>query len=214
METQTNGTSDTTQTTMPIPAVDGMPSDIAKDDVIRRNILREQPCKLTDEEFARVARQRALKEAERDELEEDLAREKKKRQDQIDDLEDEIGKMGQELRTGYQDRTVKCIEVFRKGADGVGYVHLLRTDTWAEVERRAANAHETQRHLKGVDEQPGTGGVLEEARKRQRSAQSEASDVPPTEAASDVPASSESSTEAKDDAEDKPKAKKNGKAKE
>lgn len=144
-------------------------------DVIRRNIPRELPCKLTEEEFTRIARQRATKEAERDELSDDLAREKKKRQDQIDGIDDEIGKMGRELHTGYQDRTVKCFEVFRKGVDGVGYVHTIRGDTLDEVERRPATAHETQRHLPSTD---GV-GILDVARERQRSAQDDHDDDVP-----------------------------------
>jgi hypothetical protein len=152
-----------------------------QDDVIRRNIPRELPCKLTDEEFTRIARQRATKEAERDELVDDLAREKKKRQDQIDDVDDEISKMGRELHTGFQERTIKCVEVFRKGPDGVGYVHTLRVDTYEEVERRPATAHETQRHLPSVEGgvEGGTGGILDTARERQRTAQpDDGSDVP------------------------------------
>lgn len=179
-------TTETVQTTI---AVTDMPPDITQDDVIRRNIPRELPCKLNDEEFTRISRSRVAKEAERDELVDDLQREKKKRQDQIDDVEDLIAKMGRELHTGYQERTIKCIEVFRKGADGVGYVHTLRTDTWAEVERRPATAFETQRHLKVVDEAPsnGAGGILDEARARQRSAQSDGDDVPADAPGNDVP---------------------------
>lgn len=141
------------------------------DDVVRRNIPRELPCKLTDEEFTRIAKTRAQKEAERDELEDDLQREKKKRTDQIDAIEDEIGKMGRELRTGEQERTVKCNEVFRKLDDGTGWIFVIRQDTFAEVERRPATAHETQRYLPSAD---GTGSLLDQAAARQkRTAQDE-----------------------------------------
>lgn len=175
METIAGTNNAPTQTTMPIAANDGMPPDIEKDDIIRKNIPRELPCKLTDEEFVRISRQRVGKEAERAELAEELGRETKKRKEQIEGYDELIKKMGRELHTGFQDRTVKCIEVFKMGADRVGYVHTLRTDTWKEVERRPATAFETQRHLKGVDDQP-SGGILDEARARQRSAQND--DVP------------------------------------
>lgn len=151
-------------------------TEVRDDDVVRRGIKRELPCKLTDEEFTRVARQRATKEAELGQLQADLAREKKKRQDQIDDLADEVGKMGRELHTGEQERTVSCNELFRRAPDGTGWVHTMRMDTFDEVERRPATAHETQRYLPTIG---GDGGILEQATNAQRSAQDDgANDVP------------------------------------
>ncbi len=152
------------------------------EDVVRRNVKRELPCKLTEEEFTRISRQRVAKEAEHAQLEGDLAREKKKRQDQIDELEDEIAKMGRELHTEHQDRTVPCNDVFRRAMDGTGWIHTIRMDTYDEVERRPATAHETQRYLPSVD----GGGILDQSRVAQRSAQpeteaTEVDDVPPSE---------------------------------
>jgi hypothetical protein len=147
-----------------------------REDVVRRGVKRELPCKMTDEEFTRVARQRAAKEAERTQLETDLAREKKKRQDQIGELDDEIGKMGRELHTGEQERTVPCNDVFRRAFDGTGWIHTLRMDTFDEVERRPATAHETQRYLPTVD--GGDGNIIDQAETAQRSAQDETEDVP------------------------------------
>lgn len=157
------------------------------DTIVRRNIKRELPCKLSEEEFTRIARQRATKEAERDELQADLVKEKKRRTDQIEELDDEIGKMGRELRTGEQERTVPCDEVFRKLDDGTGWIFVIRKDTYAEVERRPANAHETQRYLPGVDGPGATPSVLDAARARQRSALEDTSDVPADDTGSDVP---------------------------
>lgn len=156
-------------------------SEITDDTIVRRNVKRELPCKLNEEEFTRIARQRATKEAERDQLESDLAHEVKDRKDQIKKYDDEIGKMGRELRTGEQDRTVPCDEVFRKLEDGTGWIFVLRKDTYDEVERRPANAHETQRYLPGVDG-PGA-GLLDQAaaaQQKERSAQpaTEGGDVP------------------------------------
>lgn len=116
-------------------------------DIIRRNIKRELPCKLTDEEFTRIAKQRATKEAEKEELEADLAKEKRRRMDQIELVQDELRVSGRELRTGYQDRTVNCNEVFCRTEEGTGWIHTIRLDTFDEVERRPATSHETQRYL-------------------------------------------------------------------
>lgn len=123
---------------------------ITESDIVRRNIKRELPCKLTDEEFTRIAKQRAIKEAEKEELEADLAKEKRRRMDQIEDVQDELKVSGRELRTGYQDRTVNCNEVFFRDNKGVGWIHTIRIDTAEEVERRPATAHETQRYLPNV----------------------------------------------------------------
>lgn len=162
-----------------------MSTDNYEDTIVRRGVKRELPCKLTEEEFTRIARQRATKEAERDQLEMDLAHESKKRKDQIKEYADEIGKMGRELRTGEQDRTVNCDEVFRK-IDGTGWIVVVRKDTWDEVERRPASAHETQRYLPGVDGPSAAQSDQAVAVSRERSAQPEGdgSDVPTDE---DVP---------------------------
>ncbi len=183
-------------------------------DVVRRNVKRELPCKLTEAEFTRISRQRVAKEAEHAQLEGDLAREKKKRQDQIDEIEDEIAKMGRELHTEHQDRTVPCNDVFRRADDGTGWIHTIRMDTYDEVERRPATAHETQRYLPTID--GGSNGILDQSRAAQRSAQVETA---PTEDATpegdDVPPDAGGDEGDEPDTDDAPtKAKKrSGKAK-
>lgn len=159
-------------------------------DVVRRGIVRALYCKLTEEEFTRIAKTRAVKEAERDELLDDLKREVEKRKAQIKDLEDEISKMGRELRTNEQERAVKCNEVFRKHEDGSGWIYVIRLDTFDEVERRGASPHEMQRYLPSMD---GGGGLLAQATAKQ--AHAERSAQPETEGAAapesdgeDVPA--------------------------
>jgi hypothetical protein len=163
---------------------------ITDDTIVRRNVKRELPCKLTDEEFMRISKQRVTREAEQTQLESDLAVEKKKRQDQIDEIDDEIQKMRRELHTGFQDRTVPCDEVFRKLEDGTGWIFVIRKDTMTEVDRRPATAHETQRYLPGVDG-PGA-GLLDKAaaaQKRERTAaaapESDGSDVPSDDSAAE-----------------------------
>ncbi len=173
-----------------------------EEDVVRRNVKRELPCRLDDNELLRIARQRATKEAERDQLEADLAKEKKKRLDQITELEDEIKKAGRELHTGEQDRTVPCNDVFKRALDGTGWIHTIRLDTFDEVERRPATAHETQRYLPTVDGSGANAGILDAARERQRSAQPETDDVP-ADTDADAPAG-----EGEADAEPGPKKRK------
>ena len=156
---------------------------ITDSDIVRRNIKRELPCRLTDEEFTRVAKQRAMKEAEKEELEMDLAKEKSRRNEQIKDLSDEIGKSGKELRTGYQDRTVNCNEIYRRDVEGTGWIHTIRIDTYDEVERRPATAHETQRYLPSVGVTHDDVAAADDAdkpkrRKKKADVEAETDDVP------------------------------------
>lgn len=120
-------------------------------DIVRRNIKRELPCKLNDDEFTRIAKTRALREQEREELMQDFAKEKKRRNDQIEEIDDEIKIQGKELRTGYQDRTVNCHEVFVRDSENTGWIFTMRLDTGVEVERRPASAYETQRYLPAMN---------------------------------------------------------------
>ena len=136
------------------------------EDIIRRAIKRELPCKLTDEERLRIADERSAKEAERDKLKAEAKLDAERRKAQIADLEDEIAKKGLEVYTRHQDRTVICDEFFRRDLEGSGWVHTIRRDTGEEVERRPATVHEMQRHLPGTETSP-AGGLLEEARARQ-----------------------------------------------
>lgn len=171
-------------------------------DVVRRGLPRELPCKLEDDELLRIARTRTNKEAERDQLMSDMKDEIDRRKAQIKELEDEIGKMGRELRTGEQERTVKCNEVFRKHEDGTGWIYVIRLDTYREVERRPATAHETQRYLPSMDGAAG-GGLLQQAAAAQRSAQPETG---PDDGQEDVPGDDHSEDGDVDvDDEDKPK---------
>jgi hypothetical protein len=139
------------------------------DDVVRRGIKRILPCKLTESEFMEVAKKRVAREALLIQCAADLQRETKKRKDQIAELEEEIAKMGRELHTESEDRTVLCNDVFRRGEDGTGYVHTIRLDTNEEVEKRPATPGETQRYLPTLDATP-SGSVLDQARSAQSTA--------------------------------------------
>lgn len=141
------------------------------DDVVRRGIKRVLPCKLTEEEFVEIAKKRVAREALLKQCEADLAKEQKRRKDQIAELEGEIGAMGINLHTESEDRTVLCNEIFRRGEDGTGYVHTIRLDTNEEVERRPASVSETQRYLPTDGFAPQSGAsVLDQARSAQGAA--------------------------------------------
>jgi hypothetical protein len=192
------------------------------EDVVRRGIKRDLPCRLTEPEFMRISKQRVAKEAELTQLQADLVRETKKRKDQIGELEDEIAKMGRELHTEHQDRIVPCNDVFRRDPiDGTGWIHTIRLDTFEEVERKPATAHETQRYLPAIDG-PGA-GILDQARaKQKRSAQDDVPagdaveadlDMPPDDGEGDLEDQLDGAMKDADKAEAKAKAKKNGKGK-
>lgn len=139
------------------------------EDVVRRGLKRTLPCKLDREELTDIAIARAKKEALRDQLDADLDAEKKKRQQQINEVEAEIKLQGRELHTGEQERVVLCNEVFRKGVDGAGYIHVVRLDTNSEVEKRPANAQEAQRYLPAVETVGGGNPtILDQAKARQK----------------------------------------------
>jgi hypothetical protein len=138
------------------------------EDVLRRGVKRTLPCKLTDREFLEIAKGMVGKKAELAQLEEDLAKETKRRKDQIGELEDEIALMERELHTGEQDRTVPCNDVFRRGGDGTGWVYTVRLDTLAEVGApRPASPAEMQRHLPSDELAGPPRNVLDKARAAQ-----------------------------------------------
>ncbi len=151
-----------TQTTISIDTT-------STDDVIARGKERSLPCKLTEFEFNEISKQRVQREAERDQLVDELAIETKRRKEQIEKHNGEIAKMGRELRANAQDRTVKCNEAFRRDLDGTPWVVVIRTDTWTEVERRPATPLESNRYLPGTEPAAmnGSGKLLDKARAAQ-----------------------------------------------
>ncbi len=129
-------------------------------DTVRRNVKRMLPCELEDHEMLEIARAKSKKESIISELQADLVDERKRRQSQIDEVEKEVVQMGYELITGKQQRPVLVNEVFR-----AGMVHVIRQDTYDEVEKRPATASEAQRFLPAVE--GSGGGVLDDARAAQ-----------------------------------------------
>jgi len=139
-------------------------ADVEAENVINRGIKRTLPCKLTDEEFMLIAKQRVDKESLRDQVVSDFDRIKAKHKAQLEEMDAEIGKARQELHTGEQDRQVLCTSAFHRAKDGSGWVHVYRTDTGAVVEQRPATVAEAQRYLPGVEgELPKGGPILDRA---------------------------------------------------
>lgn len=115
-------------------------------DIIRKHLKRSLPVPLTRDEQTDIAIAAAKKRRQLKELEEDLDAEKKRRKQQIDELQREVDVHDRELDTGEQERIVMCMEVFRDGM-----VYTVRTDSWEEFEPRPANAQEAQRFLPAVE---------------------------------------------------------------
>lgn len=122
-------------------------TDTYQGDIIRRGLRRDQPVKLTKDELLEKMTAFTVKDAERDELTDELVKETKKRKQQIEELDDEIGLIKRCIRTGEEDRSVVCFERLDRRSDGTWEVVLIRSDTNAVVERRSAHAAELQRHL-------------------------------------------------------------------
>lgn len=160
--------SETTETTIPKTVRPNLTLD-----VVKRNVKRVLPCKLTDEELLRIARMRTVKETEHDQLVSDAELDAKKRKAQIKEYADEILAMRRELHTGYQDRTILTNEVFEKDDKGNYWIVVYRLDNGEPTgERHPATPAELQRYLPVGD--TGTGSLLDQAAKVQRSAQPEA----------------------------------------
>ncbi len=168
-------------------------------DIVKRNVKRVLPCKLTDEELLRIARMRTVKESEHDQLVADADLDAKKRKAQIKEYSDEILAMRRELHTGYQDRTILTNETFEKDDKGNCWVVVYRLDTGEPTgERHPASPAEMQRYLPAADGSPG--GLLEQAAKVQRSAQ----DAPPADVPDGLPSEDGDDDDA-EEADDKPK---------
>lgn len=133
-------------------------------DIIRRGLRRDQPVKLTKDELLEKMTAFTVKDAELDELVDDLGKETKKRKQQIEELEDEIGGIKRCIRTGEEDRSVACFERLDRRSDGTWEVVLIRSDTNVVVERRSAHAVELQRHLPAeYGGQPTSNGAANDA---------------------------------------------------
>lgn len=177
-------------------------------EIVKRNVKRVLPCKLSDEELLRIARMRTAKENEHDQLVAEADLDAKKRKAQIKEYADEILSMRRELHSGYQDRTILTNEVFEKDAQGNCWIVVYRMDTGEPTkERWPASPAEMQRHLP-MDEAGSGGGLLAQAAKVQRSAQDAPAESGVPEglpSGDDVPDGDESDAGGDDAGEGKPK---------
>lgn len=198
------------------------PIDTHYTDIIEGGVKRELPCKLTDEEELRIARQMVALKAGLNESEAKWEIEAKKHKQAVAEVERAISKMERELHTGQQDRVVICNRVFQRNSSGGGDevlvrldpAHQLPSDT-REVQRIPASASVMQRFLPFVQ---GGNGLLDDARAQQQAAEQRSAaeqDVP-----SDVPADAPSEGEGTDEStpansdtppDDDDKPKRNGK---
>lgn len=182
-------------------------------EIVKRNVKRTLPCKLTDEELLRIARMRTTKENEHDQLVSDADLDAKKRKTQIKEYADEILAMRRELHSGYQDRTILTNEAFEKDPQGNCWIVVYRLDTGEPTgERWPASAAEMQRHLPMEE---ASGNLLDQANKAKRSAQPETApeaDVPSDlpEGEDDVPDDDGDGDDEDDADDDKPAGKKRG----
>ena len=147
-------------------------------DIIERGVKRELPCKLTDEEELRIARQMVALKAELAERESAWDLKAKKHKQEVSDTERVIAKMERELHTGQQDRVVICNRVFERNASGGGDEVLIRLDPahqlpgdTREVQRIPASASVMQRFLPFIGDASGGGSILDDARAQQRAAE-------------------------------------------
>lgn len=143
-------------------------------DIIERGVKRELPCKLTDEEELRIARQMVALKADLADREAAWDLKAKKHKQEVADTERAISKMERELHTGQQDRVVICNRVFQRNSAGGGDEVLIRLDPahqlpgeTREVQRFPASASVMQRFLPFVGDAHGSGSVLDDARAQQ-----------------------------------------------
>lgn len=162
-------------------------------DIIERGVKRELPCKLTDEEELRIARQMVTLKAELNEREGEWDLKAKKHKQEVAETERAIAKMERELHTGQQDRVVICNRVFERNVSGGGDEVLIRLDPahqlpgeTREVQRIPASASIMQRFLPFVGDAHSNGSVLDDARAQQAAA-AQRSAAPEPDASDDVP---------------------------
>lgn len=173
-------------------------------DIIERGVKRELPCKLTDEEELRIARQMVALKAELAERENEWDIKAKKHKQEVAETERAIAKMERELHTGQQDRVVICNRVFERNASGGGDEVLIRLDPahqlpsdTREVQRIPASASVMQRFLPFVGGSA-SGSVLDDARAQQAAA-AQRSAAPAADASDDVPSDDAEADEVEQD---------------
>jgi hypothetical protein len=125
------------------------PTPTPTEDIVARNVKRTLPVALTRPELTNIAIVAAKKRRKVRELKESLDAEKKKRNAEIDEIQQQLDQHDRDLDTEQQDRTVLCDLIFR-----AGMVYTRRQDTAEEIEPRPATPAEGQRFLPAVENHP------------------------------------------------------------
>lgn len=143
------------------------------EDIIKRDIMRELPCKLDGEALLDIAIAKSEAEAKLEELQSDFSDAKDEWKARLEEVEKRIAVMGAELRLKEQKRVISCYERFVSGT-----VEVVRADTKEVVERRAANLFEASRSStrSKSDEEAESAKASADAAKTQRDANVEEDD--------------------------------------
>lgn len=129
-------------------------------DVLRRNIKRQLPVKITDDYALAMSRQRTVVEGQLDEEVAEFAQAKDDHKAKVIKLEDEIKRLRSIIRSNHEDRPVLCVEVYRREEGNGGFVDTYRTDTGERIEERSITIAEAQRLLPGVEGVAPSGGPI------------------------------------------------------
>lgn len=120
------------------------------EDIHRRGIERELPCKLSNSQLLEIAISKANLEAHLEELEAKFEDVKREWTTQMKDVEKRISTMSGELRTREQRRVIECYERWRDGAT----LEIVRTDTGEVIDVRVATLRDKQPNLPATDDEP------------------------------------------------------------
>ncbi len=129
-------------------------------EVIKRDITRELAVQLTVEEIAQRARGFGEKAAALQKLKDEESEKTKRGKERVSNMQAEIDRITETLRTGTEPRLVSCHERFHAGT-----IITVRDDTGEIVGApRPANQHERQL---AMPNSTGNGSLLETAAKNQ-----------------------------------------------
>lgn len=131
------------------------------EDILNDNLMQQLPVKLTDAALVEISRQHSKLLLFIDETEKEAKREKKKWDDRIADLDENLRAMAKVLKAGEEQRPVACY-VRLNGSN----VETIRKDTNEVVLERPANLSELQRNLPIGAVAESDGGKDEDAEQR------------------------------------------------
>jgi len=128
--------------------------------IVKRNIVRHLPVALTDEQILFSARSAAKQRRALARIREENTEAATKAKARIAELESCIDRLDACVAEGAEERNVVCFERFHAGV-----IELVREDLNEVIDTRPATSQELQLVMPGAE--PGSGGILEEAGRRQ-----------------------------------------------